>query len=75
MSKKKVDLKDWLFVIILFIASHVSFVHGNDLGEDLKGECIATLPDQGRSELLDVKADLEDSTDSDSSGSTETKSK
>ena len=75
MSNKKINFKKWIFVIFLVSVFQIPLVQGSGLGEDLKGECIATLPDQGRSELLDIKMDLEDSTEEGSSDTTETKSK
>ena len=75
MIFKKLNLKKYTFIFFTFFLSSASFGVQNELGEDLKGECIATLPDQSRSELLDIKLDLEDLEAEDSSGTTETKSK
>ena len=75
MIFKKLNLKNYILIFFTLILSSISFGAQNGLGEDLKGECIATLPDQSRSELLDIKLDLEDSDFEDSSGTTETKSK
>ena len=66
--------KVFLFFLILLIYSN-SFTDQIELGEDLKGECISTLADQGRSELFNIKADSDDVSEEDSSGTTEPKSK
>ena len=75
MIYKLINLKKGILVFFIFFLSSTSFGNLNELGEDLKGECIATLADQGRSELLNIKIDLDEVSEDDPSGTTETKSK
>ena len=75
MIDKILNLEKSIIILFIFFLSSTSFGSQGQLGEDLKGECIATLPDQSRSELLGIKLDLEDLSEEDSSGKTETKSK
>ena len=75
MIDKILNLEKSIIILFIFFLSSTSFGSQSQLGEDLKGECIATLPDQSRSELLGIKLDLEDLSEEDSSGTTETKSK
>ena len=75
MIDKILNLEKSIIILFIFFLSSTSFGSQSQLGEDLKGECIATLPDQSRSELLGIKLDLEDLSEEDSSGKTETKSK
>jgi len=75
MFNKNINLKKSIFVICLIFISPIIFCQEIDLGEDLKGDCIATLADQNRSELLDIKLNLEDLSEEDSSDTTQTKSK
>ena len=44
-------------------------------GEDLKGDCIATLPDQSRSSLEGIKQELSEIEEEDTTTPTKTKSK
>tara|TARA_Y100000996_G_C22027608_1_gene439502 strand:+ start:268 stop:492 length:225 start_codon:yes stop_codon:yes gene_type:complete len=74
MIGKKINLKQSFFILLL-MHSPISLGQGSELGEDLKGECIATLPDQNRSELSGIKLDLDESSEEAPSGTTETKSK
>jgi len=75
MIDKMLNLGKSIVILFIFFLSSFSFGSQSQLGEDLKGECIATLPDQSRSELLGIKLDLEELSEEDSSGTTETKSK
>ena len=75
MIDKILNLEKGIVILFIFFLSSASFGSQSKLGEDLKGECIATMPDQSRSELLDIKLDLEELSEEDSSDTTETKSK
>ncbi len=75
MIFKKPNYKKIIFIFLTFFLSLGSFGESNDLGEDLKGDCISTLADQSRPELLDIKLDLDDLTGGDESDTTQTKSK
>ena len=75
MIDKILNLEKGIVILFIFFLSSNSFGSQDLLGEDLKGVCIATLPDQSRSELLNIKIDLEELSEEDSSDTTQTKSK
>jgi hypothetical protein len=62
------------FVGFLIILISQSF--SSEYGEDLKGECIATLPDSSRYDLIDIKENLEEIEEEEGTSTpTDTKSK
>ena len=65
--------------LIFFIGFFIILIpqsFSSEYGEDLKGECIATLPDSGRYHLIDIKEDLDEIDEEEGTSTpTDTKSK
>ena len=63
---------------LVFIGIYIflnSLAFSSNYGEDLKGDCIATLPDQSRSSLEGIKQELSEIEEEDTTTPTKTKSK
>ena len=56
MTPRHYIKKGLVLIGIYILLNSVAF--SNNYGEDLKGDCIATLPDQSRSSLEGIKQNL-----------------